>query len=107
MDCSSLHFAALARQISEATRAQGLVPPSFRSPPVDPSATRSIRARPGAPMVAVRFAGRSTSDVANDMIAGVLAALGADHTASEDLATGLRDTLAAAGLLDTDTASAT
>ena len=71
--CSSLRFAALARHLAAHARELGLAAPAFRSPPRNPSATRSIRRTDHGPIVAVRIRGRSPNEVAEDLIAGIMA----------------------------------
>jgi hypothetical protein len=43
MEPTSLHFARTARSLTAAARANGLIAPTFRSPPRLAGATRTIR----------------------------------------------------------------
>ena len=52
----------------------GLRVPAFRSPPGIPGADRTIRCRRGDLVVAVRVRDRAFSDVAADVVEGVLVA---------------------------------
>ncbi|HEX5615025.1 MAG TPA: hypothetical protein VFZ83_07680 [Acidimicrobiia bacterium] len=70
----AVRFAELARRITAAARAAGLVTPAFRSPPRHATAVRTIRRLPGGPVVSVRIRSRTPAQVASDMIDGVLAA---------------------------------
>ena len=68
----SLRFADAARRLSEAARDEGLVAPTFRSPPSDQRLDRTVRHRAGGPVVAVRVRGRPFAAVLADMIEGVV-----------------------------------
>lgn len=74
METTSIRFAAAARCLGRTARLHGLKAPGFRSPPGIAGAQRTIRRRPGAPVVAVRMKGRPWSAVVSDMIEGVVAA---------------------------------
>jgi hypothetical protein len=72
---TSLRFAAAARALGLAGRAQGLRVPSFRSPPRLDGATRTMRRRrDGHASIAVVLRDRPWSAVLADMIDGVIAA---------------------------------
>ncbi len=55
-----------------AARAAGLVVPAFRCPPRLTGARRTLRRYPGGAVVAVQLKARPFSDVAADMVEGVL-----------------------------------
>lgn len=74
MNTTSIEFAGLARILSQTARLCKLVVPTFASPPGRTDLDRSIRRRAGAPLVAVRLAGRPPHAVAADMIEGVVVA---------------------------------
>jgi hypothetical protein len=69
-------FAAAARTLADEARRRGLVAPSFRCPPRLVGADRTLRRRPGGPVIAVRLRGRPWPAVLADMIEGVVAANG-------------------------------
>ena len=72
---NSLRFAAAARRLGHAARRQGLVAPSFRSPPRLQGEGRTIRRWPrGGATVAVRLRERPWPAVLADMVEGVVAA---------------------------------
>lgn len=67
----SLRFAATARALGDAARAQGLTAPAFRSPPRVPGQTRTIRRHAnGSATVAVVVRERPWNAVVADMIDG-------------------------------------
>lgn len=68
----ALEFANHARRLAAAARAEGLVVPAFRSPPVSPNLRRSVRHYAGGWVVGVVIRGREDSEVVADMVAGVL-----------------------------------
>lgn len=73
MEATSVRFAAAARVLGLAARAEGLVVPGFRSPPRLAGAERSLRRRPdGGATVSVRLKGRPWLAVLGDMIEGVV-----------------------------------
>jgi hypothetical protein len=74
----TIRFADLARRLSAASRASGLVVPAFRTPPRRAGVPRTIRRLPGGPVVAVRMRGRPGADVIADMVEGVIVANGLD-----------------------------
>ena len=55
-----------------AARAAGLMVPAFRCPPRLTGARRTLRRYPGGAVVAVQLKGRPFTDVAADMVEGVL-----------------------------------
>jgi hypothetical protein len=71
---STVQFAAAARELSRASRALGLVAPSFRCPPRLVGAQRSLRRYRGGVAVAVQLRDRPWSAVVGDMIEGVVVA---------------------------------
>ncbi len=77
MDAAAASFAQFAecsRRVAERARALGLSVPSFRSPPRQSSADRTLRRRrDGGFEVAVRVRGRSAVEVAADIVEGVVA----------------------------------
>jgi hypothetical protein len=73
MEATSLRFVTVAKALAAAARAQGLVPPAFRSPPRLVGVSRSISRRRGAsPVVAVVLRNRPWAAVVADMIEGVI-----------------------------------
>ncbi len=86
---STLQFAAAARALGAEARARGLVAPSFRSPPRLPGTNRTIRRRPGGPVVAVAVKGRPWAAVLADMIEGVVVANQFVNGAADQLRTAL------------------
>ncbi|HMF83819.1 MAG TPA: hypothetical protein VKI01_11140 [Acidimicrobiia bacterium] len=73
MEAGALLFSQAARRLGAATRAAALTVPAFRCPPRVAGALRTIRRYPGGAVVAVRLQGRPFSEVASDMVEGVLA----------------------------------
>jgi len=72
---SALEFAVLARRLADEARRLGLVPPAFRSPPGDDGPARAVRRHRGrGTTVVVLRRGRSSVDVAADMVEGVVVA---------------------------------
>lgn len=70
-----LAFAEAARQLGEATRGQGLVMPSFRSPPREVGRRRTLaRHADGSVTVSVLVRNRVWEAVLADMIEGVVVA---------------------------------
>jgi hypothetical protein len=86
-------FAHWARDLATACRSLGLVAPSFRSPPTDPTADRTLKRRPGRDGVTVfvRLWPRRLPEIRDDMIAGVLAANGTTGARADQLRTMLED----------------
>ena len=74
MEPTSLHFARTARSLTAAARANGLIVPTFRSPPRLEGATRTIRRTADGVTVSVVLRGRPWPAVAADMVEGVVAA---------------------------------
>jgi hypothetical protein len=71
----SVRFAETARVLGDAARREGLVVPSFRSPPRVLGRDRTIRRRAdGSVSVAVALGGRPFAAVVADMIEGTVAA---------------------------------
>jgi hypothetical protein len=74
-ELSSLRFAAVARELSESARRQGIAVPAFRSPPRGPGVRRAIRREPdGSATVSVALRGRPALAVVADMIDGLVVA---------------------------------
>jgi len=89
-EMTSVRFAQVARELSQAAAADDLRAPAFRSPPRTPGLRRSIRRRPdGSATVSVSLRGRPAMAVVADMIDGVLAA----NDPGAGRATGVRDRL--------------
>ncbi|MFZ4514987.1 MAG: hypothetical protein ACOYN3_01590 [Acidimicrobiia bacterium] len=75
MTAMSIQFARAVHVLTAATRAAGLVPPAFCSPPRRPGAMRTIRrARSGHAVIAIRLSGRAFAAIVGDMVEGVLVA---------------------------------
>lgn len=74
MEATSLRFAAAARTLGQVARREGLVAPSFRSPPRTVGLDRSIRRLPTGVVVSVRLRDRAWVAVLADMIDGVVVA---------------------------------
>ncbi|MEO1062843.1 MAG: hypothetical protein AAFZ07_15640 [Actinomycetota bacterium] len=85
----SLRFADAARRLSDAARAEGLVAPTFRSPPSDGRLDRTVRRRQGGAVVAVRVRGRPFAAVLADMIEGVVVSNGLAGPAASSVRAGL------------------
>jgi hypothetical protein len=86
----TVRFADAARRLAIAARAQGITPPSFRSPPRLFGVARSLRRRPdGTTQVAVVLRGRPWSAVLADMIEGVVVANRLSGNAADRLRTAL------------------
>jgi hypothetical protein len=78
-------FADVVRQLMVATAAAGMRMPSFRSPPREPSAQRTIRwVGDEKAIVAVRRGSRGADAVVADMIQGVVAANRLSGSAAEE-----------------------
>ena len=73
---STLQFAQAVQALAQATRALGLVAPSFRSPPRLVGVHRSIKRWSGGATVAVVVRDRPWPAVQADLIEGVVAANG-------------------------------
>jgi hypothetical protein len=87
---TSLRFARIARSLTEAARAQGVRPPTFRSPPRRMGLTRTIqRRRDGGATVAVVLRGRPWPAVVADMIDGVVTHNGLTGARADRLRTAL------------------
>jgi hypothetical protein len=84
MEPTSLRFARLARSLSDAARAHGLRPPTFRSPPRVTGVTRTLRRGPRrAATVSVVIRERPWAAVASDMVEGVVVANGLRGVAAD------------------------
>jgi hypothetical protein len=71
---TTLDFAHAARVLGREARRQGLVAPSFRSPPRIVGVDRSMRRHTTGATVAVQLKGRPWMAVLSDMIEGVVVA---------------------------------
>jgi len=74
MEATSLRFAAAARTLGQVARREGLVVPSFRSPPRTLGLDRSIRRPRSGVVVSVRLRDRPWIAVLVDMIDGIIVA---------------------------------
>jgi len=74
MEATSLRFATAARTLGQVARREGLVAPSFRSPPRTVGLDRSIRRLPSGVVVSVRLRDRAWVAVLADMVDGVVVA---------------------------------
>lgn len=75
MGSLSLRFARAAQIVGDVARREGLVTPSFRSPPRVDGRDRTLRRRAdGSVVVAVRLGGRPFVAVLADMVEGTVAA---------------------------------
>jgi len=74
MEATSLRFATAARTLGQVARQEGLVAPSFRSPPRTVGLDRSIRRLPSGVVVSVRLRDRAWVAVLADMVDGVVVA---------------------------------
>ena len=74
MEATSLRFAAAARTLGQVARREGLVVPSFRSPPRTVGLDRSIRRLRSGVVVSIRLRDRSWIAVVADMVDGVIVA---------------------------------
>lgn len=69
---TSVEFALAVRAIGRELRRQGLVVPSFRSPPRLVGVNRTLRRHPGGAVVAVQLRGRPWVAVLGDLIEGAV-----------------------------------
>lgn len=82
-ELTSVQFAQIARDLTEAARQNGLVAPTFRSPPRTAGLRRSINRRSdGSATVSVSRRGRPVMAVIADMIDGIQAANAPAHRQS-------------------------
>jgi len=70
---ATVMFAEAARVLSAAARSDGLLTPSFRTPPRLLGLDRTVRRHPKGGSIAVRVRGRPWPAVVADMIDGVVA----------------------------------
>jgi hypothetical protein len=89
MESGAASFGQMARRLSAAARASGLVVPAFRTPPRRAGVRRTIRRLPGGPVVAVRVKQRPFAEVVADMVDGVVVANGLSGPAATRLRTSL------------------
>lgn len=79
-ELTSVQFAQVARDLTHTARQNGLVPPTFRSPPRTAGLRRSINRRSdGTATVSVALRGRPAMAVIADMIDGIQAANAPAH----------------------------
>ena len=71
---TSVRFSAVAKALGDEARRRGLTPPAFRSPPLVPGASRTIRRADERAVIAVQLRGRPADEVAADMVEGVVVA---------------------------------
>jgi len=84
-EVTSVHFAKIAQELVGVARSEGLIVPTFRSPPRSSGLRRSIRRRPdGSATVSVALRGRPAAAVVADMIDGLAAANRPRSTSPED-----------------------
>ncbi len=76
-------FAAMARFLAAESRAAGLAVPAFRSPPRVAGSARTIRRTRDGAVVAIQLRGRAESEVATDMIEGIVVANGLGPSVAE------------------------
>jgi hypothetical protein len=69
---TSVEFALAVRAIGRVLRRQGLVVPSFRSPPRLVGVTRTLRRHPGGAVVAVQLRDRPWVAVLGDLVEGAV-----------------------------------
>jgi hypothetical protein len=74
MESTTIRFADAARVLTREARRRGLVTPGFRCPPRLIGVDRTVRRRPGGPVISVRVRGRPWPVVLGDMIEGVIVA---------------------------------
>jgi hypothetical protein len=74
MEATSLRFAAAARTLGQVARREGLVVPSFRSPPRTVGLDRSIRRLRTGVVLSIRLRDRPWVAVVADMIDGIVVA---------------------------------
>lgn len=77
----AVEFAQTVRVLNVAAVSMGLEAVGFRSPPIDPAVTRSLRQRSTGWVVAVRRDDRPAEAVQADMVDGLLAANRVDDPA--------------------------
>jgi hypothetical protein len=98
MEPTAVRFAHVARALAAAARAEGLVAPSFRSPPRLGTAVRTVRRRrDGGVAVAVVVKGRPWPAVLGDLVEGVVVANGLQGPAAERARAALWAALGALG----------
>ncbi|MGH9137467.1 MAG: hypothetical protein ACRD0G_10530 [Acidimicrobiales bacterium] len=83
MEPNAVRFAAAARTLGDAARRQGLLPPSFRSPPRVKDAVRTLLRRADGVVVAVAVHRRPWAAVLSDLVEGVVVANRLDGPAAE------------------------
>lgn len=96
-DVRTPRFWELAGRLVAEAQGQGLVVPGFRSPPRLPGAVRTVRRQLGGALVSVAWRGRSSAEVVEDMIDGVVLVNGLAGPAAETCRSHLRAALAPLG----------
>ncbi len=74
----------MARFLAAESRSAGLVVPAFRSPPRVAGTPRTIRRTRDGAVVAIQLRGRVESDVASDMIEGIVVANALEGSLAEE-----------------------
>ncbi len=100
MEATSLRFAAAARTLGQVARRDGLVVPSFRSPPRTLGLDRSIRRTRSGVVVSIRLRDRPWIAVLVDMIDGLVATNLLDGVDAARLRTLLWEAVMASELVD-------
>ena len=94
----TIRFADLARRLSAASRASGLVVPAFRTPPRRAGVPRTIRRLPGGPVVAVALRDRVFAEVLADMVEGIVIANRLEGAAAGRIRSTLLDAVRSPGV---------
>lgn len=98
MQPTAIRFAHVVRTLAAAARAEGLVAPSFRSPPRRRDAVRTVRRRgDGGVAVAVAVKERPWPAVLGDLVEGVVVANELRGPAAEQARAALWAAVGAAG----------
>jgi len=98
MQPTAVRFAHVVRTLAAAARAEGLVAPSFRSPPRRRDAVRTVRRRrDGGVAVAVVVKERPWPAVLGDLVEGVVVANGLEGQAAERARSAMWAAVGAAG----------
>lgn len=98
MESTAVRFATTARVLTNATRALGLTPPGFRSPPRAAGADRTLAGSGDQAVVSVTLRNRPWAAVAADMVEGVVVANGVHGVDASHLRAALWSALDAAAL---------
>tara|TARA_B100001769_G_C21867067_1_gene469331 strand:- start:102 stop:509 length:408 start_codon:yes stop_codon:yes gene_type:complete len=81
----SLRFAVVAKLLTNATASEGLLAPSFKSPPVVNDVDRAVRMSEAGSVVSVRLKDRPFEAVVADMVEGVVVCNQLSPTAASQL----------------------